>query len=69
MAEPIGLETLEGALAAELNRQAALRGEPLIVGLIDVPALARAAAGALGLEINQPDEGLAPGELDASNDD
>lgn len=68
MVEQVGLEALEAALAAELNRQAALRGEPLIVGLIDVADLARAAANALGLETSSPDEGLVPEELDASND-
>jgi len=68
MADLIGLESVEAAIAAELNRQAALRGEPLIVGLIDVSALAQAVVNALGLETSPPDEGLAPAELDASND-
>lgn len=68
MVEQVGLEPVEAALTAELNRQAALRGEPLIVGLIDVVALARAVANALGLATSPPDEGIAPEELDASND-
>ncbi|AKR58287.1 hypothetical protein XM25_21335 [Devosia sp. H5989] len=68
MAETVGLEAVEAALTGELNRQAALRGEPLIVGLIDVAALAKAVVGALGLQTNPPNEGLVPEELDASND-
>jgi hypothetical protein len=68
MAEPVGLEAVEIALTAELNRQAALRGEPLIVGLIDVSELARTVVKALGLEVAPADEGIAPEELDASND-
>jgi len=68
MADEISLDKLEAALAAELNRQAALRDEPQLVALLDVPALARAVAVAAGLRLADPDEGIEPEALDASND-